>query len=57
MELYTRMPIVLVYNSIVVYLLPCFGVYFARAFGGILGTFCCCICKACGWYYYKDESW
>jgi hypothetical protein len=51
------MPFVLVYKSIVVYLLPCFGVYFARAFGGFLGAFCCCICKACGWYYYKDEAW
>jgi hypothetical protein len=28
------MPFVLVYKSIVVYLLPCFGVYFARVFGG-----------------------
>lgn len=51
------MPVVLVYNAIVVYLLPCFGVYFARIFGGFLGTFCCCICKACGCYYYKDDAW
>ena len=40
------MPLVLVYNAIVIYLLPCFGVYFVRIFGGIVGTFCCCICKA-----------
>jgi hypothetical protein len=26
-------------------------------FGSFLGAFCCCICKACGWYYHKDEEW
>mmetsp|Transcript_7006 Transcript_7006/g.17882 ORF Transcript_7006/g.17882 Transcript_7006/m.17882 type:complete len:470 (-) Transcript_7006:265-1674(-) len=51
------MPVVLVYNAVAIYLVPCFGVYFARIFGSVVGTFCCCICKACGWYYYKDEAW
>jgi len=51
------LPFVLVYNSIVVYLLPCFGVYFMRLFGSIIGTLCCCLCKAMGWYYFQDKEW
>jgi len=38
---------VLVYNSIAIYLVPCFGVYFARLFGAF-GFIFCCLCKACG---------
>ena len=51
------LPFVLVYNSIAIYLLPCFGVYLGRALGGFLGAFCCCICKKMGWYYYRDYAW
>jgi calpain-15 len=47
---------VLIYKSIVIYLLPCIGVYVGRASWGFIGTFCCFLCKCCGCYYYKDSG-
>lgn len=46
----------LIYKSIVIYLLPCIGVYVGRASWGFIGTFCCFLCKCCGCYYYKDSG-
>ena len=48
-------PFVLVWKSIYIYVFPCIGVYVIRFLGSFSFIFCC-ICKAAGCYYYKDEE-
>jgi len=39
-----------------VYLLPCIGIYVMRGARCALGPIFCCLCRACGCYYYEDKE-